>query len=150
MVRGCSLNYVRDLSSASLLGQAVQKLPPNLKEAGSLHTVRRKVDRPTFIDWNEWLKDKAEAPKVRVTNRPTIVSPVKKIILCRGAQHSEEKHPHREQNLADDKLCFSCFNQNYTFRQCRNRAGVQKINAGVHITPSCTELSEFLPRKSLQ
>ena len=28
-----SLNYVQDLSSASLLGQAVQKLPPNMREA---------------------------------------------------------------------------------------------------------------------
>ena len=56
-----SLNYVQDLSSASLLGQAVQKLPPNMKEAWSLHTVRRTLDRPTLIDFNDWLKDKAEA-----------------------------------------------------------------------------------------
>ena len=28
-----SLNYEHDLSSAALLGQAVQKLPPNMKEA---------------------------------------------------------------------------------------------------------------------
>ena len=56
-----SLNYVQDLSSASLLGQAVQKLPPNMKEAWSLHTVRRTLDRPTLIDFNDCLKDKAEA-----------------------------------------------------------------------------------------
>ena len=56
-----SLNYNQDLSSASLLGQAVQKLPPNMKEAWSMHTVKRSLDRPTLIDFNEWLKDKAEA-----------------------------------------------------------------------------------------
>ena len=56
-----SLNYVQDLSSASLLGQAVQKLPPNMKEAWSRHTVKRSLDRPTLIDFNDWLKDKAEA-----------------------------------------------------------------------------------------
>ena len=56
-----SLNYNQDLSSASLLGQAVQKLPPNMKEAWSMHTVKCKLDRPTLIDFNEWLKDKAEA-----------------------------------------------------------------------------------------
>ena len=44
-----------------MLGQAVQKLPPNMKEAWSLHTVRQTLDRPTLIDFNDWLKDKAEA-----------------------------------------------------------------------------------------
>ena len=56
-----SLNYHQDLTRANLLGQAVQKLPPNLKEAWSLHTVRRSLDRPTLIEFNEWLKEKAEA-----------------------------------------------------------------------------------------
>ena len=56
-----SLNYNQDLSSASLLDQAVQKLPPNMKEAWSMYTVKRSLDRPTLIDFNEWLKDKAEA-----------------------------------------------------------------------------------------
>ena len=56
-----SLNYVQDLSSASLLSQAVQKLPPNMKEAWSMHTVKRDLSRPTLIDFNDWLKDKAEA-----------------------------------------------------------------------------------------
>ena len=48
-----SLNYVQDLSSASLLGQAVQKLPPNMKEAWSMHTVKRSLDRPTLIHFND-------------------------------------------------------------------------------------------------
>ena len=39
-----SLNYNQDLSSAPLLGQAVQKLPPNMKEAWSMHTVKRSLD----------------------------------------------------------------------------------------------------------
>ena len=56
-----SLNYVQDLSSASLLGQAVQKFPPNLKEGWSMHTMRRDLNRPTLNDFNDWLKDKAEA-----------------------------------------------------------------------------------------
>ena len=67
-----SLNYAQDLSSASLLGQAVQKLPPNMKEAWSLHTVRRTLDRPTLIDFNDWLKDKAEAHE-RMKSLPTKV-----------------------------------------------------------------------------
>ena len=56
-----SLNYLQDLCSASLLGQALQKLPPNMKEAWSMNTVKRTLDRTTMIDFNEWLKDKAEA-----------------------------------------------------------------------------------------
>ena len=56
-----SLNYLQDLSSASLLGQAVHKLPPNLKEAWSMNTIKRNLDRPTLIHFNDWLKEKAEA-----------------------------------------------------------------------------------------
>ena len=56
-----SLNYLQDLSSASLLGQAVQKLPPNLKEAWSMNTVKWNLDRPTLIHFSDWLKEKAEA-----------------------------------------------------------------------------------------
>ena len=56
-----SLKYEHDLSSAALLGQAVQKLPPNMKEAWSLHTVKKDWTRPTLSDFNDWLKDKAEA-----------------------------------------------------------------------------------------
>ena len=56
-----SLNYILHLSSASLLGQAVQKLPSNMKEAWSMHTVKRNLDPPTLVDFNDWLKYKAEA-----------------------------------------------------------------------------------------
>ena len=56
-----SLKYDHDLSSAALLGQAVQKLPPNMKEAWSMHTVKKDWSRPTLLDFNDWLKDKAEA-----------------------------------------------------------------------------------------
>ena len=53
-----SLNCLQDLSSASLLGQAVQKLPSNLKEAWSMNTVKRNLDRPILIHFNDWLKQK--------------------------------------------------------------------------------------------
>ena len=156
-----SLNYVQDLSSASLLGQAVQKLPPNLKEAWSLHTVRRTLDRPTLIDFNDWLKDKAEAhermkslpnkTKPEESNNVTVIknktaSKVSAATICSQQSASakvkndkppntcaacNEKHPlwrcpafrgktpaERARIVADKKLCFSCFNQNHTFRQC--------------------------------
>ena len=55
------LKYEHDLSSAALLGQTVQKLPPNMKEAWSLHTVKKNSTRLTLLDFNDWLEDKAEA-----------------------------------------------------------------------------------------
>ena len=67
-----SLNYVQDLSSASLLGQAIQKRPPNLKEAWSMNTVKRSVDRPTLVQFNNWLKEKAEAhERMKATSSKT-------------------------------------------------------------------------------
>ena len=56
-----SLAYDSDLKSASLLNTAVQKLPPNLKESWSLFTVKKHWVKPTLLDFNDWLKEKAEA-----------------------------------------------------------------------------------------
>ena len=46
-----SLGYTHDLFSSSLLNQALAKLPPNMKEAWSMHTVKRemylRLDFPT-------------------------------------------------------------------------------------------------------
>ena len=56
-----SLSYDADLGSASLLNQAVQKLPPNMKESWLLFTVKVHWIKPTLIDFNDWLKGKAEA-----------------------------------------------------------------------------------------
>ena len=55
-----SLSYDADLQSSSFLNQAVQKLPPNLKESWSLHTVKKDLIRPTLLDFNNWLKESAE------------------------------------------------------------------------------------------
>ena len=51
-----SLSFNDDLKSVNQLNQAVSKLPPNLKEAWSMQTVRRQWQRPTPLDYNEWLK----------------------------------------------------------------------------------------------
>ena len=56
-----SLSYDADLKSASLFNQAVQKLPPNMKESWSLFTVKKHLVTPTLLDFNDWLKEKAEA-----------------------------------------------------------------------------------------
>ena len=155
-----SLNYLQDLSSASLLGQAVQKLPPNMKEAWSMHTVKRTLDRPTLIDFNDWLKDKAEAhermksssTKTKTEDSTTTATKTKTVskVFASTASSSQQssnskckveqlpncvackdKHPlwrcpvfrkktptERARIVADNKLCFSCFQPNHSFRQC--------------------------------
>ena len=55
-----SLSFNDDLKSVNMLKQAVSKLPPNLKEAWSMHTVRHNWQRPTRLELNNWLKEKAE------------------------------------------------------------------------------------------
>ena len=55
------LKYDADLVSSALLNQAVQKLPPNLKESWSLHTVKQGWLCPSLLDFNLWLQEKAEA-----------------------------------------------------------------------------------------
>ena len=56
-----SLSYDSDLESASLLNTAVQQLPPNLKESWSLFTVKNHWVKPPLLDFNDWLKETAEA-----------------------------------------------------------------------------------------
>ena len=56
-----SLSYDADLKSASLLNQVVQKLPPNMEESWSLFAVIKHWVKPTLLDFNDWLKEKAEA-----------------------------------------------------------------------------------------
>ena len=55
-----SLHYNADLESATLLDKAIEKLPPNMKESWSFHTVKRSLYAPSLIDFNHWLEDKAE------------------------------------------------------------------------------------------
>ena len=64
-----SLSFNDDLKSVNLLCQAVSKLPLNLKEAWTKHTVRHNWRRPTLLDFNNWLKEKAEGhERLRVLN----------------------------------------------------------------------------------
>ena len=55
-----SLHYLQNLTSATLLGQAIQKLPPNLNKAWAMHTVKNKWRRPTLLDFKDWLKKKTK------------------------------------------------------------------------------------------
>ena len=64
-----SLSFNDDLKGVNLLSQAVRKLPPNLKETWSMHTVRRNWQRPKLLDFKKWLKEKAEGhERLRVLN----------------------------------------------------------------------------------
>ena len=70
-----SLSFNDDLKSVNLLTQAVSKLPPNLKEAWSMHIVRHNWQRPTLRDFINWLKEKAEGhERLRVLNSKPIAS----------------------------------------------------------------------------
>ena len=156
-----SLSYDADLKSASLLNQAVQKLPPNMKESWSLFTVKKHWVRPTLRDFNDWLKEMAEAhdlmkqsaTKARPEDNSTSVTKTKttsKVFASNSQQREtkkqmpslstntysrcivfkgnhrlwecrvfKEKTPtQRAKLVADNKLCFSCLRDNYTFRQC--------------------------------
>ena len=124
------------MSSASLLGQAEQKLPPKMKEAWSMHTVKRNLDRPTLIDFNDWLKDKAEAHermktaagKVKVDENVSNIARkiTSKVFTSTNSTNKanaqvksnpgnmppkcvacKEKHPQREQNWLPTTSCAS-------------------------------------------
>ena len=49
-----------DLKIVTFLNQANSKPPPNLNEAWSTHTVKKKQRHLRFLDFMNWLKAKAE------------------------------------------------------------------------------------------
>ena len=155
-----SLKHEHELSSAALLSQAVQKLPPNMTEAWSLHTVKNDWTRRTLLEFNDWLKDKAEAhermkvssakPKAEESastvtrtktgakmfaaassSAPSTGNATKTNRVQMACIACKENHPlwrcrvflsktptERAKVVAENKLCFSCFKGNHSFRQC--------------------------------
>ena len=55
-----SLSYDADLQSSSLVKQAEDNLPSIFKESWCSHIVRNQWDRPTLLDFNEWLQMKSD------------------------------------------------------------------------------------------
>ena len=55
------MSFDSDLMKAALTNTAVQKLPPNIKESWSLFTVKKHWVKPTLLDFENWLKEEAEA-----------------------------------------------------------------------------------------
>ena len=94
-----SLSYDSDLKSAALLNTAVQKLPPNMKESWSLLTVKKHCMKPTLLDFNDWLKEKAEAhdlmkntaikTKTEDTINPVTRSSCNRGIFCKYATQEQ-------------------------------------------------------------
>ena len=56
-----SLSCDAELKRASLLKQAAQKLPQNMKKSWPLFTVKKHWVKPTLLDFKDWLKEEAEA-----------------------------------------------------------------------------------------
>ena len=138
-----SLSFNDDLKSGNLLFQAVSKLPPNLKEAWSMHTVRHNWRRSTILDFNNWLNEKAEgherlrvlnskpktskvfAANTKVTSKAQDKSKFSPCVLCKGSHEfwkcaifKEKNATQRTKYVAEQKLCFACLNGNHSFRQC--------------------------------
>ena len=114
-----SLKYDADLFSSALLNQAVQKLPLNLKESWSLHMVKKGWLRPSLLDFNFWLQEKAEAhdriqfgsatkPKGEPNSTTTIVKTATKTF----ASESESTTP----STGTNELCPVCKGKHPLFR----------------------------------
>ena len=168
-----SLPYKADLKSASLLNIAVSKLPPNMKEGWSLHTVKRNLLRPTLLDFNTWLQEKAEAhermrtisKKASAEEQPSLGS--KKttskvfastteqrkttkplIIRCGGALFSRQKRQHKEQSWwRKTNYAFPVFKQTTASVTAHSRENVRRTVATTATTPCCTVLNAYFPAK---
>ena len=78
-------SYDADLKSASLLNQAVQNLPPDMQGSCSLFAIEKHWLKATLFEFNDWLKERAEAKvllnpnasKAKTENKNTSVTKIK-------------------------------------------------------------------------
>ena len=113
-----SLSYDSDLKSAALLNTAVQKLPPTMKESWSLFTVKKHWVKPTLLDFNDWLKEKAKAhnlmkntaTKARTedTNNSVTRSKVASKAFSANTQHKSNLKPQQRSPLTSISSCIVC------------------------------------------
>ena len=113
-----SLSYDSDLKSAALLNTAVQKLPPNMKESWSLFTVKKHWVKPTLLDFNDWLKEKAEAhdlmkntafkARTEDTNNSVTRSKVASKAFAANTQHKSNLKPQQSSPSTSISSCTVC------------------------------------------
>ena len=113
-----SLSYDSDLKSAALLNTAVQKLPPNMKESWSLFTVKKHWVKPTLLDFNDWLKEKAEAhnlmkntafkARTEDTNSSVTRSKVASKEFAANTQHKSNLKPQQSSPSISISSCILC------------------------------------------
>ena len=113
-----SLSYDSDLKSAALLNTAVQKLPPNMKESWSLFTVNKHWVKPTLLDLNDWLKEKAEAhdfmknTATKARTEDTINSVTRSKVASKAfaanKQHKSNLKPQQRSPLTSISSCIVC------------------------------------------
>ena len=123
-----SLSNDADLKSASLLNQAVQKLPPNMKESWSLFTVKKHCVKPTLLDFNDWLKEKAEAhdlmkqsaTKAKPEDNSTSVTTTKTAskVFASNSQQRETKKQMPSSSTNTYSRCIVC-KGNHRLWECR-------------------------------
>ena len=138
-----TLSFNDDLRTVTLLNQAVSKLPPHIKEAWSMQTVKCRRHQPTLLDFEEWLKEKAESherlklinskgqseepvkqkvgTKVFASNAKVSDKTKEKLKLppCWNcAVFEEKKATQQAKYVAEQKLCFACLQSDHSFRNC--------------------------------
>ena len=102
-----------------------------------------------FLPRQPRLANEVRTRRVKWNNRQT-VSPVKTNTRCGDVHFSEKRHPRREQELWQTiSSAFHASTKITRFASAHNPASVRKMDAGVHTTLSCTEPTEYLPRKPL-
>ena len=122
------LSYDADLKSASLINQAVQKLAPNMKGSWSLFTAKKHWVKPTLLDFNDWLQEKAEAPdlmkqsatKAKPEENITSVTKTKiaSKVLASNSQQKETKKQMPPSSTNTYSRCVVC-KGNHRLWECR-------------------------------
>ena len=148
-----SLSYDADLKSASLLNQAVQKLPPNMKESWSLFTVKKHWVKPTLLDFNDWLKEKAEAHDLmkqsatKATPEDNLTSVTKTKTASKVfASNSQQRETKKQMPSASTNTFFRCI----VCKGALSQENAEQRGVIVRITHYCMEQIGFSQQNTQQ
>ena len=132
------LNFEADLNSTTILKHATDKLPYSKEFKWNQFVLRRRIQQPTLADFNQWIKEIAEAHE-RSTHQgrssislSTASDTYQRNFNLHGTRqfHQQPTHPHREQQQQQQPTQnINNFSNNNNGNQYHQRSPTQMFQA---------------------
>ena len=133
------LNFEADLNSTTILKHATDRIPYSEEFKLNQFVLRRKIQQPTLADFNQWIKEIAEAHERSThqgrssTSLSTASDPHQRNFNLNGNRqfHQQPSHPNREQQQQQQPTQNITKFSNNNRNQCNQRSTSQMFQATI-------------------